>query len=314
MRRGAACGAGMTAGSGTPAPATGWLQLMITVPRGAVDAVCEAMSATGASAATIEDGGDQPVFDTGQEHAVLWDTVRVTGLYPAHTPVDGTVIEIARRSALPATPPYDSQPVPDRDWERAWMGRFRPMRFGAGLWVVPSWHQPPDPQATNIVIDPGLAFGTGTHDTTAMCLEWLARHAPVGLDVIDYGCGSGILAIAAARLGAARVRAVDIDTRAVQVTADNAARNGVADVVQSGAPSLLDGGRGADLVMANILARPLIDLAARITAAVRPGGALLLTGINESQGGDVGRAYVPEFRFERVHRGDWLLLAGRRHA
>jgi len=292
--------------------APAWIQLSVTVHRDAVDAVCEAMTATGASAATIEDGGDQPVFDIGQEDAVLWDRAQVTGLYPADSDAERVIGKIARRCGLTAVPPHRVTPVPDRDWERAWMERFQPIPFGERLWVVPSWIEPPDPLATNIVIDPGLAFGTGTHATTSMCLEWLAAHPPLGLEVVDYGCGSGILAIAAARLGAARVRAVDIDTRAIDVAADNAARNRVADVVRCGLPSLADGD-GADLVMANILARPLIELADRISATVRPAGTLLLTGITHAQSAEVAAAYAPAFRFDAIRRGEWLLLAGARY-
>jgi ribosomal protein L11 methyltransferase len=242
---------------------------------------------------------------------VLWDRALVTGLYPAGTETERVLDEIARRCGMAALPPHRATPLPDRDWERAWMERFQPIPFGERLWVVPSWIEPPDPQATNIVIDPGLAFGTGTHATTSMCLEWLAAHSPSGLEVIDYGCGSGILAIAAARLGAARVRAVDIDMRAIDVAADNAARNNVAEIVRCGPPSLADG-EPADLVIANILARPLIELAGRISAIVRPAGTLLLTGITHAQRAEVAAAYAPAFRFDSVGRGEWLLLAGAR--
>jgi len=204
--------------------------------------------------------------------------------------------------------------VADRVWEREWLKDFRPMRFGRRLWVCPGGQSPADPAAIVLELDPGLAFGTGTHATTALCLEWLDAHVTAGMTVLDYGCGSGILALAALKLGAARATAFDIDPQALIATRDNAARNAL------GGRLTIAGTAGAiagpfDFVFANILAGPLRQLAPELARHCRPGGAVLLAGLLDAQAAEVAEAYGPWFDIETAARRDgWSALTGRRRA
>jgi ribosomal protein L11 methyltransferase len=204
--------------------------------------------------------------------------------------------------------------VGDRDWARAWMDRFRPMRFGRRLWICPGGLPAGEPDAVRLELDPGLAFGTGTHPTTAMCLEWLDSQALAGRRVVDYGCGSGILGLAALKLGAASVLAVDLDPQALLATRENAARNGLeAGLTVSEELNLAPD--CADILVANILAGPLIELAPGLAAAVRPGGEIALSGVLEAQAAAVTAAYRPWFHIGPfVLREGWTLISGRRRA
>jgi ribosomal protein L11 methyltransferase len=216
--------------------------------------------------------------------------------------------------SLPATPAFKTEIIADQDWVRAWMDRWQPMHFGANLWVVPSWLAPPEANAANIILDPGMAFGTGTHATTAMCLEWLATHPPRDLEVIDYGCGSGILALAALKLGAKHALGTDTDPQALTVSRENAERNQVAERLTLCLPQAVPAEASADIVLANILADPLVQLAPRLTALVRPGGWLILSGLLANQADEVEAAYAAHFVLaRRIHDG-WAMLAGRKHA
>ena len=188
------------------------------------------------------------------------------------------------------------------------------MQFGANLWVVPSWLTPPEPDAANVVLDPGMAFGTGTHATTAMCLEWLATHPPRDLEVIDYGCGSGILAIAALKLGAAHALGIDTDPQALTVSYENAERNQVIEQLVLCLPDAAPARSSADVLLANILAGPLVQLASRLTALVRPGGTLILSGLLANQAEEVEAAYAAHFAMERRVRDGWAMLVGRKLA
>ena len=200
----------------------------------------------------------------------------------------------------------------DRAWEREWLKRFAPRRFGRGLWVVPGDVPPPDPSAANVLLDPGLAFGTGDHATTSLCLQWIGDHRWSGQRVLDYGCGSGVLAIAALRSGAGAATAVDIDPQALLATADNARRNDVRDRLSVITPDELAAG-DFDVVVANILAAPLIELATRLVALVRRDGDLVLSGILHSQVAGVADAYADFVDWGEPRReGDWALLHGSR--
>lgn len=202
----------------------------------------------------------------------------------------------------------------DKDWEREWMENFHPMQFGQRLWICPSWRDVPDPEAVNVMLDPGLAFGTGTHPTTALCLTWLDGQELGGQTVIDYGCGSGILGIAALKLGAGRVIGVDIDPQAIEASRENAARNGVENGVElylpADRPQLQ-----ADVLVANILAGPLRELASDIASLVKPGGRLALSGILATQAEEVRAAYLPWFEMDApVEQEEWVRLSGiRKH-
>jgi ribosomal protein L11 methyltransferase len=270
----------------------------------------DALFELGAVSVTLEDAADDPVLEPAPGATPLWPTVVVKALFDAGADPAAIASALARR--LPGGPAPSYQTVADQAWERVWLEDFRPMRFGHRLWVCPGGLPAGAPDAVRIELDPGLAFGTGTHPTTALCLEWLDGHGLGGRDVVDYGCGSGILAIAAARLGASRVRAVDIDPQALIATRENALRNGVAGQVDITADAQLETG-SADVLLANILAGPLVDLAQRFAAALRPGGLLALSGLLAEQADAVTAAYRPWFHIETTTTRDgWVLLGGRR--
>lgn len=282
-----------------------WLQLVFTVPRAQASLLSDALEAGGALAVTIEAASEEALLQAALEDLPLWDRNTVTALYPEFT--DSDVIVAALRGCEPAItdlPRIDL--LPDEDWAQSWKAHYRPLHVDGDVWICPSWLDPPDPQAINLMLDPGMAFGTGEHPTTAQCLEWLIAQPPRGLMVVDYGCGSGILSIAAARLGAVHIHAVDIDPQALAVARENAGRNGVADRIETSLPEALSTPPAA-LVIANILARPLIALAPVIGALVATGGTLLLSGMLDDQADEVARAYTG-FEFTRRSRAGWSLL------
>jgi len=264
----------------------------------------------GALSVTLEDAADDPVLEPAPGETPLWPTRVVKALFEAAT--DRDAVSQALALALPVAPTPRFEAIADKAWEREWLKDFKPMRFGRRLWVCPGGLPAGDPDAVRIELDPGLAFGTGTHPTTALCLEWLDGRHLQGQDVVDYGCGSGILAIAALKLGAARVLAIDIDPQALIATRDNAHRNRTeAGLVVSDDPGL--GERCCDLLVANILAGPLVELAPRFAAAVRTGGELALSGILTAQAQAVTAAYQPWFDIAlSATREGWALLDGRR--
>ncbi len=265
----------------------------------------------GAMSVSYLDPGGPPVLEPGVGQAPLWRQAKVNALFEHGT--DPVPLLAAVHSALGASPEqWHAEILEDRCWERAWMDDFHPMRFGRRLWVCPTNVEPPDPKAVNLRLDPGLAFGTGTHATTAMCLEWLDRIDPAGQRVLDFGCGSGVLAIAALLLGAEEAVGVDNDPQALTASAENAERNGVAQRLSlHGA----DGGASwqADILVANILAGTLIDLAPVLIAAVRPGGVMALSGILADQAEAVRQAYGDAVAWgEPAQKGGWIMLHGTR--
>ena len=270
----------------------------------------DALFELGALSVTLEDAADDPVLEPAPGETPLWPTRVVKALFDASA--DPAALRDAIAGALPGSLQPRFERLADRAWEREWLKDFKPMRFGRRLWVCPGGMPAGDLDAVSIELDPGLAFGTGTHPTTALCLEWLDGRDLRGRDVVDYGCGSGILAIAALKLGAAGARAVDLDPQALVATRENAERNGVASVLQvSDDPAL--GHRSCDLLVANILAGPLVDLAPRFAAALRPGGELALSGILVEQAETVTAAYRPCFDIAlSATRAGWALLCGQR--
>jgi ribosomal protein L11 methyltransferase len=268
-----------------------WLEVSIRVTEATAAEAEAAMERLGALAVTLEDAADDPVLEPAPGSTPLWPTVQVRGLFE---PTAGRkrIVEALQTVGKPRHPGLiDWREIGERDWARAWMDRFRPMRFGRRLWVVPTGMEI-EPAAENVEIrlDPGLAFGTGTHPTTALCLEWLDGRDLRGRRVVDYGCGSGILGIAAALLGAAAVSCVDNDPLALEATASNAARNGVTDRIVCRPPEQFAESR-ADIVLANILAGPLMDLAPTLMACTVPGGWLILSGLLGEQSEKVAVAY-----------------------
>ena len=282
-----------------------WLQLIVESDPDGAEALAEQLSEAGAAAVTLEDAADQPIYEPDPGTTPLWQQTRVVGLFAVHDDVEA----LARQLCGPSSR-WRISPVEEKDWNRAWMDRFEPQHFGERLWIVPSWFEPPAPEAVNILLDPGLAFGTGTHPTTRLCLEWLDAHPPAGATVVDYGCGSGILAIAAAKLEATRVLAVDNDPQALLATRANAALNGVGERVEACAPNEPVEAT-ADLLVANILAKPLIQLKPRFVDLLRPGGVLVLSGILSEQAQEVMQAYAADFVMHPpAEREGWVRLEG----
>jgi len=272
----------------------------------------DALFELGALSVTLEDAADDPVLEPAPGETPLWPTVVVKAVFAPGA--DPDVISACLAQAMPEAPEPRFETLPDKIWEREWLKDFKPMRFGSRLWVCPGGLPAGAPDAIRIELDPGLAFGTGTHPTTALCLEWLDSQDVAGRQVVDYGCGSGILAIAAAKLGAGSVLAMDIDPQALTATHDNAERNGVVERIAITADPQL-AADSTDLLLANILAGPLIGLAPRFAQAVRPGGHLAVSGLLLEQLDTVTSAYRPWFDIATgATRDGWALLAGRRRA
>lgn len=295
-----------------------WQQITLDTTRDESQRLSDALEEAGALSVSLEGADTELLFETDwNDNTPVWKQTRVTALFAEDADVAAAMNMVAVLLSLPSAPAYKTETVADQDWVRVWMDRWRPMHFGKGpagvnLWVVPSWLSPPDPEAANIILDPGMAFGTGTHATTAMCLEWLAQHPPRDREVIDYGCGSGILAIAALQLGARSALGTDTDPQALAVSRENAERNHVLDRLSLLLPEALPEQISADIVLANILAAALIALAPRLTALVRPGGTLLLSGLLTIQADEVAAAYADHFDFTHQHRDEWVMLAGTR--
>lgn len=291
-----------------------WLQIKMDTNPAHAEVLEEFLLAAGANAVTLEDGDDQPLFEPIRGTTPLWQQTRITGLFDAEQ--DSEAMIQALQNGWASVFPDQAFPSPrieileDKDWEREWMENFHPIQVGERLWICPSWKEAPNPEATNLVLDPGLAFGTGTHPTTFMCLEWLDQHDVDGQTVVDYGCGSGILGVAALLLGAEKAYGVDNDPQALVATRENTDRNSLPtesfDVYYPGKI----GDVKADLMLANILAGPLIDLAPTISALVKDQGSLVLSGILSHQADDVIAAYTPWFNFEPVKQKDeWVCLS-----
>jgi ribosomal protein L11 methyltransferase len=288
-----------------------WLKLKLRTTHDQAQTLADAFEEWGAISVTLQDAGDEPVFDTHWEQSPLWSQVQVTGLFPEHTDTDDILARTRALLNLAQSPPHEIDLLGDEDWAHSWMAHYKPLQVGHNLWVVPSWCEAPDPTAVNIILDPGLAFGTGDHPTTSLCLEWLSGQMLEGKSVLDYGCGSGILSIAALKLGAREAYAVDIDTQALEVTRRNAVHNGIHTGMHVMFPSELPPDFQADIVIANILFGTLIELAAEIKARVRPGGWLVLSGLlGSDQATEVRPYYEPPFEFILRERQQWMLLAG----
>ncbi len=296
-----------------------WLQIRFDVEPDLAELTEDLLLESGCSAVTFEDGADTPVFEPERGTTPLWQHTQVIGLYDSemdeHTIVDQMRIGFSLNS-IPTFPTFKSEILEDSEWEKAWMDHFHPLNFGNRLWVCPSWREVPDPNAVNLMLDPGLAFGTGTHPTTSLCLKWLDNEDLQDKIVVDYGCGSGILGIAGLLLGAAKMLGCDNDPQAIISTKNNAERNGVsADKYQvfmpEEFPSDLNDSNKADLVVANILAAPLISLSDRIKSCLKTGGKLGLSGLLERQIEEVKSAYEDVINFDEPTIEDgWVLLKG----
>ena len=296
-----------------------WLQLTISTCKADVEHYDELLELAGASAVLMQDAGDQPLLEPPPGAQPLWDATQITGLFVVDSEMDA-VVEFLERQLGHALPPHRIEVLEDKDWERAWMDNYHPMCFGERLWVVPSWTPPPRPDAINLLLDPGLAFGTGTHQTTALCMEWLDSLDLQDKVVVDYGCGSGILAVAALLLGAREAWCVGLDPQALTATKDNAERNGVADRLRvfmpDDMPADFNNGEGADVVVANILAGPLGQLAPLLAGYCKPAGEIALSGIILSQVDELRAIYEQWFTMDGLatRDEDWCRLSGRKHS
>ena len=297
-----------------------WLELSLTIPAAQQQRAEGALEDLGALAITLNDAdADTPderaIFEPGVGETPLWREITLQALFDATADRAGLVAALAELVPELAPERIAFRDIEDQDWTRAWMDQFQPMRFGRRLWICP--HDAGAESGADAVVvrlDPGLAFGTGTHPTTALCLEWLDAAALDDARVIDYGCGSGVLAIAALKLGAARVAAVDNDPQALTATRDNAQRNGVEERVDLYTPDALPTAP-ADVLVANILAGPLHDLAPRFAALLEPGGAVALSGILVGQQDELLVRYAADFEhLEVAVREDWVRISGRRRA
>lgn len=288
-------------------------QLVLDIGVKALATAEDACSALGAMAVTLSDAGDEPLLEPAPGATPLWQEVRLRALFDSRADPALLAAALAATIGLEATS-IRLEWIEDRIWEREWLEDFRPMRFGRRLWVCPAGQRPERPAEVVLDLDPGLAFGTGTHATTALCLEWLDAECLPGLNVLDCGCGSGILALAALKLGAASAAAFDIDPQALRATRENAARNGVAHRIT--VTETIEAVPGPfDMAVANILAAPLIELAPRLAAKCRAGARLALAGILERQAREVAKAYRPWFDIRSAaEREGWVLLEGSRRA
>lgn len=299
----------------------GWLQLHIDASAASASEIESALLELGAASVTLRDNADQPLLEPGVGETPLWEAIQLTALFDGSSDSQA-IIDRLLKTLNGKLPQYRFETLEDQDWERSWLNDFEPLRFGEKLWICPSWHQPPDPDAINIALDPGLAFGTGTHQTTALCLEWLEQASLQDKTVIDYGCGSGILAIAALLLGAKQVVCVDNDPQALVATRSNATQNAISSdnlIVCSPeqlATTLVEHNiatDGFDLVIANILAGPLISLVDNLTSRLNSHGEIILSGILDHQAASVLQAYEPAIDFDpTANRDEWMRLSGKK--
>lgn len=285
-----------------------WIQLKINTTSDLAEPISELLEESGALSVTFQDTYDTPVYEPLPGETKLWGNTDVIGLYDAQTDLDElkAILNLDQYS-------YKFEQLEDKDWEREWMDNFHPMQFGQRLWICPSWRPVPDPNAINVMLAPGLAFGTGTHPTTALCLKWLDSLDLKDKLVIDYGCGSGILAIAALKLGAKRVIGIDIDPQAIQASRDNAERNNVSHDIELYLTKDIPDNLQADVLVANILAGPLKELEPNINSLIKPAGLLGLSGILTSQSQSVCTAYQPHFDLDPVaEQEEWCRITGKK--
>ena len=267
----------------------------------------------GALAVTMQDLHDNPVLEPGVGETPLWPEITLTALFEASVDIDAIAQQL-RAHCGSKIRHLQVSTLADQQWERSWMAQFKPMCFGGRLWICPSWSEPPEPGAVVLHMDPGLAFGTGTHATTALCLEKLAALKLRDMQILDFGCGSGILAIAALKLGAKSAVCIDNDPQALVATESNRVANNIPAAAVSCAEKLIHSDPSFDLVIANILAEPLIEYAASLSAQLRPGGLLLLSGVLEEQVESVRAAYSSQIEFSSpIIKDGWALLVGVRH-
>ena len=287
-----------------------WHQISVVSNEATASDISDFLSALGAVSVTYMSAEAKPVYEPDIGETKIWEQTKTIALFELEASPE--IIKTLLFQKFPENTLKDwfAEVLQDQIWERAWMDHFQPMQFAERLWVYPSGQEKSIPGTVSLILDPGLAFGSGTHPTTALCLEWLAEHDVAGKTVIDFGCGSGILAVAAILLGAKEAHAIDIDPQALTATQDNAQKNNVASKIKTYLPEEFTH-FAADLVLANILAKPLIELSDSISALVRPQGQLVLSGILKEQASSVSNIYENQFTVNAaVIQGDWCRLDG----
>lgn len=291
-----------------------WFQVRFHLSADQVNIIEDCLLECGAVSVTLQDDADQPILEPELGTTPIWDNTQVIGLFEANQDSNRLMAELAaayQRKTQAELPRHKTEILEDKDWIRAWMDDYHPMPFGQRLWVCPSWREPPEPNAVNLSLDPGLAFGTGTHPTTALCLRFLDAEVQGNELVVDYGCGSGILGIAALLLGADRMLGIDIDPQALMATQDNAQRNNIDAsryqvFLPNKAPKV-----AADITVANILAGPLVALAPEIASYTRTGGKLALSGLLAEQAEEIMDCYSQWFTLNPpVQQDDWVVITG----
>jgi len=288
-----------------------WWELRLVSARGEIAALESALEDLGVLSLTLVDNADDPILEPALGETPLWDTTGLNALFDENCPRED--IDFQLKQQFPSLK-LDWHKIEDRDWEREWMRDYHAIQVSDALWICPSWQDAPDPNAVNLMLDPGLAFGTGTHPTTFLCLQWLARRDRAPELVLDYGCGSGILAIAALLLGAKHAVGIDIDPQALIASADNLERNHLRHSRLSLATPDNSPALQADIVLANILAAPLIDLAPTLLGYLKPEGSICLSGILFEQHQTVLDAYAPHLRDIEVERkSEWVRISGTKH-
>jgi len=290
-----------------------WQQISVITDEDSAPKLADFFDSLGAVSVTYMDAEDEPVYEPAIGETKIWSNTQVIALYELDAEPELIKSKVCQQFTNAPLEHWLIENIEDQAWERAWMEYYHPMKFADKLWVCPTGQEQHEPGTVCLILDPGLAFGTGTHPTTALCLEWLASHDLTGKTVIDYGCGSGILAVAAVLLGAKEAHAVDIDPQAITATQDNAIKNSVQNKIRCYLPEQFSAFE-ADIVLANILAKPLIEMSTQISSLVAQGGDLVLSGILEEQAESVMSAYQPFISMaEPVQQEDWIRLEGIRH-
>ena len=288
-----------------------WIQLRLSADEDTAEKYSDWLSACGAQAVTFIDAKDTPIYEPlPGDDVIYWNNTVVMGLYDASHDMDKVLNYLKSIHPDKANMAYKLEQLEDKDWEREWMDNFHPMKFGERLWICPSWREVPEPNAVNVMLDPGLAFGTGTHPTTALCLTWLDGLDLKGKTVVDFGCGSGILSLAALKLGAKKVIGIDIDPQALQARLENAKRNQCEDRLELFLPKDQPQFK-ADVVVANILAGPLRELAPVIIEYVASKGVLALSGVLEEQAEQLQSIYGEFCQMDPIKvQEEWVRLSG----
>ena len=294
-----------------------WISLMISADAVHADVLSDGLLELGALSVDMHDAAagtmrEQPLFgEPGEPATQIWFDTEITALFPEGTDIPAVMLAVTQIAQLSRKPDYRLAQIEEQDWVRLTQSQFNPIQISSRLWIVPTWHKPPDALAINLILDPGLAFGTGSHPTTKLCLSWLDENLQKGDGVLDYGCGSGILAIAALKLGAGHVSGIDIDPHAVAASRENAARNQCDPSKIKFTATHCESTTQYDVVVANILANPLMMLAPILVAATRQGGHIALSGILKEQATEVVTAYEQWFNMQIAgEEEEWILLTG----